>query len=175
MKLELDRRIESLTDIFNFSDVQNAKEFIGQKGYFTNCIYFLKDIQLCKYGTLINVYTESFSYNVFRRKEDGAYWEYFIPESFLKSTEQKYRPFTLEEFKGLFPIGQPIKFRRKKMEGCERYLVLNGYIHERYNDNDQTITYIELGSGGYTLQELFEEYEWQDADYEEFKPFGVEE
>ena len=59
------------------------------------------------------------------------------------------------------------------MEGCERYLVLNGYMHERYNDNDQTITYIGLGSGGYTLQELFEEYEWQASDTEEFKPFGV--
>lgn len=83
MKLELDKRIKSLSDIFNFSDVEKAKQFIGQKGYFTNCIYFLKDIQLCEYGTLIYVYSTAFSYNVFRRKEDGAYYEYFIPESKL--------------------------------------------------------------------------------------------
>ena len=43
MKLELDERIESLSDIFNFSDVENAKQFIGQKGYFyKHHIFFRK-------------------------------------------------------------------------------------------------------------------------------------
>ena len=37
----------------------------------------------------MNLFTESFSYNVFRRKEDGAYYEYFIPESFLKPKEKE--------------------------------------------------------------------------------------
>ena len=173
MKLELDKRIESLSDVFNFSDAQNAKKFIGQKGYFTNTIYFLENIQSCQYGTLMNLFTESFSYNVFRRKEDGAYYEYFIPESFLKPKEKRYRPYTFKEFKGLFPIGQPIKYRRKGNVGLENEIVLDGYAHEQRGD--QIFTYIFIGVEEYTLQELFEDYEWQDPDTGEWDIFGVKE
>ena len=31
MKLKLDKKIESLSDIFNFSDVEKAKQFMEQK------------------------------------------------------------------------------------------------------------------------------------------------
>lgn len=172
MKLELDKRIESLSDIFNFSDVHKAKQFIGQKGYFTNTIYFLENIQLCKYGTLTYVYSTAFSYNVFRRKEDGAYYEYFIPESFLKSNEKKkYRPYTFKEFTDIFTVGQPIKYRRKGKVGLEHEIILDGYMHEQ--KGDQIFTNIFIGVNEYTLQELFEEYEWQAYDIEDFKPFGV--
>lgn len=172
MKLELDKRIESLSDIFNFSDVENAKEFEGQKGYFTNNIYFFKNIQSCKYGTLTNVYSDV-SYNTFCRKEDGAYYEFFIPESFLKPKEKKYRPYTFKEFKNIFTIGQPIKYRRKGNVGLENEIVLDGYSHEQRGD--QIFTYIYIGVSDYTLQELFEEYEWQDPDTGDWDLFGVEE
>ena len=100
-------------------------------------------------------------------------YAYCLPVELVTPKEKEFRPYTLKEFFDKFTVGQPIRFRRKGVLGCERYLILNGYIHERYND--QTITYINIGSGGYTLQELFEEYEWQESDTEEFKPFGVEE
>lgn len=38
-----------------------------------------------------------------------------------------------------------------------------------------TITYIYIGSQGYTLDALFNDYEWQEHYAEDFKPFGVEE
>lgn len=171
MKLELDKRIDSLSDIFNFSDVENAKQFIGQKGYFTNTIYFFKDLQSCKYGTLINVFNDSVSYNTFRRKEDGAYYEFFIPESFLKPKE-KYRPFTLEEFQKIFTIGQAIKFRKKGEKKDEWLSILTGYWNHQIED--EVITYILIGPVQYTLDELFEEYEWHDPDTGEWDLFGVE-
>lgn len=170
MKLELDKRIESLSDIFNFSDVENARKFIEQKGYFTNNIYFFKNIQSFKYGTLINVFNDSVSYKTFRRKEDGAYYEFFIPESFLKPKE-KYRPFTLEEFSKKITVGQPIKFRKKGEKKDEWFSVMTGYWNHQIED--EVITYILIGPVQYTLEELFNDYEWQASDTEEFKPFGV--
>ena len=124
MKLKLDKKIESLSDIFNFSDVEKAKQFIEQKGYFTNNIYFLENIQqLCQYGTLTYVYSTAFAYNTFRRKEDGAYYEYFIPESFLKPKEKKFRPYTLEELP--IKVCDIIYLKNKNSEIIERCLCIS--------------------------------------------------
>lgn len=173
MKLELDKRIESLSDIFNFSDVQNAKQFIGQKGYFTNNIYGFGNIQSCLYGTLIHVFPNNcFPNNIFRRKEDGAYYEFFIPESFLKPKEKKYRPYTLEEFQKIFTIGQPIKFRFIGIN-TEKTLLLIGY--EIFYEDNNPETYILIGYETFKLDELLEEYEWQEPGSNVWKPFGVEE
>ena len=166
MKLELDKRIESLSDIFNFSDVENAKQFIEQKGYFTNTIYFFKNIQSCKYGTLTYVYSTAFSYNVFRRKEDGAYYEYFIPESFLKSKEKKFRPYTLEELP--IKVCDIIYLKNKNSEIIERCLCIS------ISSEGNQIKSITLGVNSYSIQELFEKYVWRHSDLWDFQPFGVE-
>lgn len=167
MKLELDKRIKSLSDVFNFSDVENAKQFIEQKGYFTNNIYFFKNIQSCKYGTLINVFSDSVSYNTFRRKEDGAYYEYFIPESFLKPKEKKFRPFTdTAEFfeKTVFEVGDVICIRGKN-NSMEYHLMLVGWTKNE----------IMLGgSNRLDFKELFRWFELWDGE-DKFIPFGVEE
>ena len=165
MKLELDKRIESLSDIFNFSDVENAKQFIEQKGYFTNTIYFFKNIQSCKYGTLTYVYSTAFSYNVFRRKEDGAYYEYFIPESFLKSKEKKFRPYTLEELP--IKVCDIIYLKNKNSEIIERCLCIS------ISSEGNQIKLITLGVNSYSIQELFENYVWRHSDLWDFQPFGV--
>lgn len=167
MKLELDKRIKSLSDVFNFSDVENAKEYIGQKGYFTNTIYFLKNLQSCQYGTLIKIFSDSFSYNVFRRKEDEAYYEYFIPESFLKPKEKKSRPFKdVKEFfiKTNFEAGDVIRIYCKA-HNTECHLMLIGWTDDM----------LMLGNfRGLCFDELFEWFELWDGE-EKFIPFGVEE
>ena len=167
MKLELDKRIKSLSDIFNFSDVENAKQFIGQKGYFTNNIYFLKNIQSCHYGTLVNIFSESFSYNVFRMKEDldGAYYEFFIPESFLKPKEKKFRPYTLEELP--IKVCDIIYLKNKNSEIIERCLCIS------ISSEGKQIKSITLGINSYSIQELFENYVWRHSDLWDFQPFGV--
>ena len=49
---------------------------------------------------------------------------------------------------------------------------MNGYQHEQHEG--RTVTYIYRGSQGYTLDALFNDYEWQEHYTEDFKPFGVE-
>lgn len=171
--MELDNRIKSLSDILTCSDVERAKEFLGEKGYFAGDLYCFTDLRrVCPpYGTLANVFDDPD--DTFQRKEDSIYYPYFVPECSLKPKEKHYRPYTFMEFTDKFTVGQPIKFRRKGMIGHERYLILNGYEHER--DCDQTITYVYIGPIPYTFNELFNNYEWQEHYTEDFKPFGVEE
>lgn len=168
--MKLDERFRVLPFCCFGTDKKAITNHIGKKGYFANRISLFNNIKLCKYGTLGTVLgdqQESFYMN-----ETEETFSFFIPECLVKPKEKKYRPYTLMEFTKKFTIGQPIKFRIKGKVGCERYWILIGYQHEQYNE--QTVTYINLGSGGYTLQELFEEYEFQEHYTEDFKPFGVE-
>ena len=169
--MELDKRIKALSDILTCFDVERAKEFLGEKGYFAGGLYCFMNLQRsCLYGTLANVFDDPD--DVFQRREDSIYYPCFVPECLLKIKEKQHRPYTFMEFTDKFTVGQPIKFRRKGKVGWECYLILNGYRHEQHND--QTITFIYIGSYPYTLGQLFNDYEWQEHYTEDFKPFGVE-
>ena len=169
--MNLDKRIKSKSDILSCFDIENDKEFVGQKGYFANEISSFCDINICKYGTLGSVLGDQ--QESFYMSETEESFSFFIPESVLKPKEKQYRPYTLVEFKDKFHIGQPISFRKKGEVGNERYLILNGYSNCKLFDEITTDIYI--GRGAYTLDELFNKYEWQASDTEDFQPFGVEE
>ena len=169
--MNLDKRIKSKSDILSCFDIENDKEFVGQKGYFANEISSFCDINICKYGTLGSVLGDQ--QESFYMSETEESFSFFIPESVLKTKEKQYRPYTLVEFKDKFHIGQPISFRKKGEVGNERYLILNGYSNCKLFDEITTDIYI--GRGAYTLDELFNKYEWQASDTEDFQPFGVEE
>lgn len=164
--MELDKRIIDRKYIYDCFNADKAKEFIGEDCFMTN------DIELFKNLDSINVYKLDKIEDGFYDEEENEYFDFCLPVRFLQPKEKKYRPYTLMEFTAIFTFGRPIKFRQKGKVGCERYFLLNGYQHEQYNG--QTITYIYIGQGGYTLQELFEEYEWQEHYTEDFEPFGVE-
>lgn len=168
--MELDKRIKSLSDILTCFDVERAKEFLSEKGYFADDLYYFTDLGSCTYGTLTDACDDQAG--PFHMREDNAYHQHFIPECSLKSKEKQYRPYTFMEFTDKFTVGQPIKFRQKGAEGYERYLILNGYSNCKLFDEITTDIYI--GRGAYTLDELFNKYEWQEHYTEDFKPFGVE-
>ena len=169
--MELDKRIKSLPDVLTGFDIEKAKGFLGEKGYFAGDLYCFTDlVRSCPYGTLANILDDMD--DTFQRGEDSIYYPYFIPECSLKPKEKRYRPYTFMEFTDKFTVGRPIKFRRKGKVGWECYLILNGYRHEQHND--QTITFIYIGSYPYTLGQLFKDYEWQEHYTEDFKPFGME-
>ena len=167
--MELDKRFKVLP--FCCFGAEKCNKYINQKGYFSNDIGDFKCIDLCKYGTLEKIYSDQ--PDPFHAKEAFIDFKHFIPECFVKPKEKKFRPYTFMEFTDKFTVGQPIKFRQKGAEGYERYLILNGYQHEQHEG--RTVTYIYIGSYGYTLDALFNDYEWQEHYTEDFKPFGVEE
>lgn len=170
-----DERIKALSDILTCFDIERAKEFIGQKGYFAGDLYWFNDLPSCPYGTLTKVSdnTDNTS-DIFQREDrEEELYPYFIPESSLKPVEKACRPFTLSEFSDKFTVGQPIKFREKGAAEDELYFILLGYRSSLYDG--KTIPYIYIGYLTFTLDELFNDYEWQETDTGDWKLFGVEE
>lgn len=164
--MELDKRIIDRKYIYDCFNADMAKEFIGEDCYMTN------DIELFKNLDSINVYKLDKIKDGFYDEEEDEYFDFCLPVRFSQPKEKQYRPYTFMEFNDTFTVGRPIKYRRKGKVGRERYLILNGYEHER--DCDQTITYVYIGPIPYTFNELFKNYEWQEHYTEDFKPFGVE-
>ena len=177
--IKMDKRIKKVTDIKTpFSeDFEELSNYIGFNVYGADDVNCFHDLETCFFGALKHVSDDAnYSFVIDNgRPGDTMPFRYMILEKDLESenkTEKKYRPYTLMEFSDKFLVGQPIKFRRKGMIGHERYLILNGYEHER--DCDQTITYVYIGPIPYTFNELFNNYEWQEHYTEDFKQFGVE-
>lgn len=177
--MKLDKRIENERLIY--TPFTTTKPKLHEKGYFTDDIHSFKNLEHfdCRYGELVEYDNSDYPFPYCCESGDGSnttvdWYAFYIPESSLKreEKEKKYRPYTFMEFNDIFTVGQPIKFRRKGKVGHERYLILNGYEHER--DCDQTITYVYIGPIPYTFNELFKNYEWQEHYTEDFQPFGVE-
>ena len=178
--MELDPRIKKDFIIFSPFAVNYAKnevkKYINTKCYFCNDIIAYEGLENCDVGILAGFnYSDYHPYIPIGNTEG---YKFCLPATFVeeeeKPKEKKLRPYTLMEFCDKFPVGLPIKYRRKGNEGWERYLILNGYRHEHEQRNDRTITYIYIGNNPFTLDELFNEYEWQEHYTEDFKPFGVE-
>lgn len=165
--MKLDPRIKSVSDILTIFDIDRAKQFIGQKGYFADALYWFDSIRTCPYGTLGDVFDTKG--RTFRREESDRDYPCFIPESSLRPAEKKYRPYTLEEFCDIFPIGRPIEFKAKETDGVRLRLVLLGY--REYSEGAN----IYIGPYYYDLEELFEDYEWHEDATGDWVPFGVEE
>lgn len=169
--MKLDPKIKSRSDILTCLDIEEAKQFIGQRGYFSDSLYYFSNL----FGSKCNILTDVRDNDLPFKMGDGEYWRFFIPESkiFFENREKKWRPYTLAEFENKFHIGLPIKFRRKGEKVDNWYSVLGGYWNHQVGD--EVLTYIFIGSVQYTLNELFEDYEWQSHYTEDFQPFGVEE
>ena len=177
--MKLDKRIRR-EDIFDCFNAEKAEKYIGERGYFSNNLCDFSDLVnnrpkngTLEFGTLGKIHNDLDS--PYYMKENVTVNGFFIPESVLKPKpkEKQYRALTIDEFKDKFHIGQPISFRKKGEVGNERYLILNGYSNCKLFDEITTDIYI--GRGAYTLDELFNKYEWQASDTEDFQPFGVEE
>lgn len=163
--MELDKRIKSKNDILTCFDVKDAGRFLNQKGYFSDCIDLYRCLDNRKYGILTEIKDSDCPF----KEGDNEFWRFFIPESLLEN--KKYsRPFSLIEFKGntpkmIFP-DDLIHFRDKNngfVEYAQRY---NGYIV------NSRVTVICLGSREYSLEDLFENFEYLGRDGE-WNTFGV--
>lgn len=165
--MELDKRINKIAIIYNCFDCKDARSSIGEKGYFSHYYHCFSDLSECRFGVLQDVIDGEHPYDNGKNQYD-----FFLPERYIINSEKQFRPYTFMEFTDIFTVGRPIKYRRKGLIGYEMYLILNGYGHEQCNN--KTITHIYIGSNPYTIDELFDNYEWQEHYTEDFKPFGVE-
>ena len=106
-------------------------------------------------------------------------FSFFLPASQVaayadgaEEKEPKARPFTITEFQDRFNIGCPITFKRRGASTCQNCLILVGYEFTEYEH--EITEAILIGKDKYTLQELFEKYEYQPKGSDHFILFGVE-
>lgn len=165
--MKLDPRIKAKSDILTIFDIDRAKEFIGQKGYFADALQCFDNLGSCYHDTLTDACDGQAG--PFHRMESNNYQQFFIPESSLKPKEKKLRPYTLEEFMTIFPVGRPINLRMRGDDEIGNFLLI-GYWQKQGKED----AYIYIGRGSYELEELFENYERYDDATGGWVPFGVE-
>ena len=175
--MELDKRIEALTDILSVTVGCHDWELMTKKGYFANSIFDFKDLKrLCVYGEYAG-WREHNQCFLCKQAGDETYYSYFLPEDRLlpKEPEKKYRPFSIEEWKFKHSFGDTILYRRKgtycgwHREAETMYL---GYVKQLNGITDEAGKgELILGDGCYDIQNLFDNYEiWIDGGWQ---PFGI--
>lgn len=163
--MKLDNKVKDNYKIFTCFDTEQAKQYVDAKGYFVNDMDEYRRLDDCYYGTL-NVVDNNGS-RPYLNKDVPRYFNFFLPEEFVKQKEKKYIPCTLDNF-GL-NIGDLIRFRRKDDHAFEIETIYMGYI------KNNGIVKVQLGAGYYAFDELFHKYEWFDKDSNTWEAFGVEE
>ena len=162
--MKLDPRIKDRKCIFDCFCADKAKKYIGKECYLTDCLAMFEHINIVRSGILTAI------------DDNGLFYfgsdprAYCLPVEFVAPKEKKFRPYTFAEFCGKFIVGRPIKFRPKDETDIRHYKVLSGY-----KQCPGKYTFIYLADCAFTLDELFNEYEWHEDDTGYWKPFGIEE
>lgn len=179
--MELDKRIEALTDILSVTAGCHDWELMTKKGYFADHIAEFKDLSKCMYGEFVEYreHEQCFLCEIdhYDGTFDHTYYRYFLPEDSLLPVEpeKKYRPFSLEEFLKIFDVGDQIGFRSKD-NGEVKYAMFVGYTDDFFADNTDRSdgeNDVMIGIYRFSLSYLFENYDLYFED--EWQPFGIEE
>ena len=172
--MKLDPRIENENLIYTpFSD--NEDNLKG-KGYFANVMGAFSNLSRCAYGTLAS-YDLDKEFPYYRK--DGINYAFFIPESNLLKTKKKkpkYVPFdtTHDLDKINFHVGNTIHFMNKKFPEIIHRAIITEINYEEitvnYDDVQEKLIDITLGSTTYSFKTLFDEYLYLDEN-EIWTPF----
>lgn len=176
--LTLDKRIKSIDDIQTCLEYDD--KFINEKGYFFDNFVQAKNLTECHYGRLVDICGNNSDDNCFKVSYESwneriDYFRFFIPESLLKPVENKYRPFSIEDWKLKHSIGETILYRYNGTycdDHREAEVMYLGYVKPLDGVTDVAGKgELILGNESLGLQNLFNNYEmWVNGDWQ---PFGV--
>ncbi len=166
-------------DVYSWSNCEEARQYIGKFGYFSDCCF--DDLNDWSHGELTQIYPfndidEIFSFNDRSSFDDRYKYGLFLPAEKVKEVREakKYRP-----FKNCKELCQHIH-----VTGEDLYAGLTLNIRNKADKRVRQVLITEirldepligLGTWLFDLEKLFEAYEWQDEDNGDWKPFGVEE
>ena len=164
--MKLDSRIKDILYIADCFTTDNYQKYVGTECYMTDFIDRFRDLSLCKKAVLTRIADGLDTPYV----SDGDYFRFCLASVFVEQKQPDFRPFTLEEFDEKFELGKPITFRLKDRIKTF-YLPYMGseYVSETEDDPDDDG--VHLGAYAISLQDLFNDYEYQVSD--EWRPFGV--
>ena len=176
--MKLDPRIIEGKRPLDCLDVDIAKPYIGQKGYFANCLCAFQDLKSIDYHLTYATLKEVNSQRTmaFADDFDDDEFSYFLPEKWVqeKEPEPVWKPYDIESWEKQYDIGDTVEYRRKELEITKVVAYLG------YERNTSGKILILLGDLWYTFEELFENYEIHDYRYNnnhrvEWRPFGYQE
>ena len=160
--MELDKRIINGKRPLTCFDIDEAEKYIGKMCYISDNYDFFCDMDLTQQKILKGVEDCEVPFHFDSDKQA----EFCLPCDWV-TKEKQYRPCTLDDF-GLH-IGDLIRFRRKDDHNIEVCTMYMGYM------KNNGIVKVMLGNTYYSLEELFDNYEWFDKDSNTWEIFGVEE
>ncbi len=158
-------------------DVDEAQDFIGEDGYFSDSVKDFESLHHTRQGTLLG--TESGDY-VFLIGDNT--YRYFLPRKWVTDAkpEPKWKPYDLDSWWKHYDIGDAVEYRCKNSDDKElenvRFVAYLGSTN--YVNSGKVL--ILLGDTWYTFEELFENFEIHDYRYNnnhqvEWRPFGYRE
>ena len=173
--MELDKRILPGKRPLTCFDTEEAKKFIGEKGYFCNNLSRFCYLNSCTPAYLRNIFVHNEScFEASRIDWPNTDYKYFLPAEWLKPEKQenKWRPFTMDEFVKRFDLEVGTRvflIRSKTIPVNQRRLLLTGIIQ----DKDPDLCGIGLGPYFFKFSELFIFHEVKFGK-NDWQPFGVE-
>lgn len=167
--MNLDSRIKDILYIADCFTTENYRQYVGTECYMTDFIDRFRDLSLCKKAVLIRIADGLDTPYV----SDGDYFRFCLASVFVEQKQTELRPFTINEFNERFEFGEYITFRRKDRTRYF-YAIYNGneYMSETADDPDDDG--VHLGAYAISLQDLFNDYEYEHRVSDEWMPFGVE-
>lgn len=165
--MKLDKHFNDIP--FHCFTVNQCEGFVKQQGYFSNDIENFSNHTLCGHGTLEFLYL--YAKDPFEIKECGSRFKYFYPDALLNNVPE-LRPY--KTFDEIPFVNLIIKIRKKGSEIYGLRMTMGFNV-----DSDNELTSILFYGKELTIQDLFDNYEWQwgydISDADEWKLFGVEE
>ena len=170
--MKLDSRIIKGKKPLDCFDIDIAKQFIGKKGFFGSRESQFMNLDSCP-KCVVDELKEVDNYDDCPFMTSGNFgYKRFLPEEWVKEPKKKYRPYTLAEWIEQHEIGEVIHLRNKDFrQGF--HVMYTGYVIDDGEDvhDIRTTGRIMLINAGYSLENLFEDYEIEMNG--EWLPFGV--
>lgn len=150
-------------------ELNKAKKFIGEFGYFANNIFAFMNLDtIAERGafTLSDIDFSDTDFKPFKDGGDEVGWSYFLPKSWTNPHEEMYGPYTLAGWCNRHELGEEIVMRLKSTRMVEHHKMYIGCA-------SYEIPTITLGNNEFSFLELFEEWEIRIDDV--WQPFGMKE
>lgn len=164
--MKLDKRILPGKRPLGGFETEEAKEFIGEAGYFSDHVQDFESLHPGQLSTLLNTQGGDYPFMI-----AGDAFRYFLPRKWVK-TEKKWRPFTLDEFVKRFDLEVGTRvflIRSKRTPENQQRLLLTGIVQEK----DPDLCGVCLGSFYFKFPILFQMFDVRFGE-KDWQPFGVE-
>lgn len=173
MKLKLDSRIIEGKKPLTYFDIEEAKHFIGRKGYFSDCVPVFANLDNATLA-ILGMVNDNDWFQPFMATSGAAAGKarYFLPEEWVqeKEPEPVWKPYDLDTWRNdNFRIGSAITFRIKPKKGQDSKNTIVKtmvYLGREEHSDDLNDIFIYIGTLGYSFKYLFENYEIFDDKYE---------